>query len=604
MYYFKRYTNSLSMQRILFTYSFLIISFVLSGQTDLGLLKDFKFLPTEEYAVIEDAGSSFDIHDIIDKPSSKWQKLHYFENLTSTYWLKYEFENSSKTDGKWVLELIDPHINTVEFYDSHGNLLGKQGFILEFTQRKYLHKNHVLDVHVPLNGFKVYYCRLSSTSQVAFTAKLQTNAYFSAYSLNEYFYLGIFYGFMIIMIAYNLILYFFTGMKTRIYYSLYVISATLNSVAEDGLGFQYLWPNEAWANTILPTIQPLSYLLCFLIYTFNLLDIKNPKIIKGSLLFLVIYTMYHVTCSYYRIPTRFWVPFYMIPFGFVIFQSLNRNFRRNTLLITIGTSLIFISYFIFYLRTNGWVENSIYVVYFFNFSVTIETILFSIAIGEKLRNKQRDHMKDKELVIEGLRENDKLKEKVNRELEDKVKERTEELEKTKKKLEEQAELITSMNLKLDLQNRDLNKKVVEVSQKRIHGEEIDPEEFHELYPNKLKCFLLLEDIKWIDGFVCRKCEGTKYKAGTSFRSRRCTKCGTSETPTSNTIFHGLRTPIDQMFYVFALVVHSKGKISTSDLEKKTGVDQKACWRLKQKIIERIEDHTSSNYSWKSLIENN
>lgn len=157
-----------------------------------------------------------------------------------------------------------------------------------------------------------------------------------------------------------------------------------------------------------------------------------------------------------------------------------------------------------------------------------------------------------------------------------------------------------MNLKLDLQNHDLNKKVVEVSKKRVHGKDLTPEECHELFPNKVKCFQYLEEIKWSEGFECRKCSNTTFSNGTSFKSRRCTKCGTSETPTANTVFHGLRMPIEKAFYLFALIIHSKGNISSSELEKKSSVGQKACWSFKQKIITQLDEKESQS-SWNSLI---
>lgn len=579
--------------------------FLLANPTKLSQIEDFKNLEGVDFKTFEDTNHTFGFEEIQKLDDSLWIEFYYFKNLESVYWIRYEITNDVKEDKKWVLELIDPHINEIEFYSEKGQLIQKQGFLLDFGMRKYLHKNHVFDISIPKGETRIYYCKLKSKSQVAFSAKLQTNDFFTSYSLNEYFFLGLFYGFMLIMIAYNLILYLFTRMDTRIYYALYVVSAALNSVAEDGLGFQYLWPDLAWANTVLPTIQPLLFLYCFLIYTFNLLEIKKGNKLTITILYVFVYTMYHVACSYNHIPTRFWVPFYIVPFAFVLWLSIKSQWDKklNTRLLTIGTSLIFISYFIFYLRTNAWIDNSIYVVYFFNFSVTIEAILFSIAIGDKLRAKQIEHLQDKESIILGLQENEKLKDKVNRELEQKVAERTKELEVAKSKLEQQAHEITEMNLKLDLSNRDLSKKVVEVSKKRIHGIELDPEEFHELYPDKTKCFQLLEEIKWSAGYNCRKCENDTFNKGTTFKSRRCTKCGNNETPTSNTIFHGLRTPIHTAFYIFALVVRSKGKISSSDLEKKTGVNQKVCWSLKQKIVERIEEQKNEDYSWKSLISN-
>ena len=299
----------------------------------------------------------------------------------------------------------------------------------------------------------------------------------------------------------------------------------------------------------------------------------------------------------------YWLPSYFVTFGLIWIYSFKNYLAGNKSLrfLLLGTTLIIVSYMIFYSRMLGIVSTGIFVVYSFNFAVTVEIILFSIAMGDKLRAIQQEHLRDKELVIKGLIENKELSQKVNKELEDKVSERTKDLNNAKLLLEQQAKEITEMNLQLDLHNRSLTKKVVEVSKKRVHSEAIHPEEFHEHYPNKLECYKLLEEIKWKNGFSCRKCSNITFATGTSFRSRRCTKCGTTETPTANTIFHGLRIPIESAFYLFALIVQTKGEMSSVDLELKTGINQKVCWSFKQKITEKLEKNKKGKNSWDQII---
>ena len=573
----------------------------------LSQINNYHFLEVSEYQVLEDQQEKLTIDNIKEIPDSQWIQLNYFKHIPSTYWIKYTIYNDSETEPKWVLELLDPHIDQLTFYNEGGDIIHLQGFKEPFNRRVYLHKNQIFDLNIPKGTTRHFYLKIQSNSHIAFTAKIQSNSFFSKYSLSEYFLLGIFYGFLLIMILYNLILYFFTGMRTRIYYTLYVMSAALNSFTEDGIGFQYLWPKHPEINQLLADYEPLIYLGCYAIYAISFLDIGHYVSRFKTRLLLVISTFfitYIIIKSFSTIPD-FWLLFYIIPFLMILFYSVNeyRNNKRNRRFLIIGTSLIIVSFFILFLRMQGLIENAIYIVYFFNFAVTIEILMFSMAMGDKLRFKQEEHLKDKELIIEGLKHNEELKDKVNRELETKVRERTQDLNEAKTLLEEQAKEITAMNLKLDLSNRDLSKKVVEVSKKRIHGTELNPEEFQEMYPDKLHCFQLLEEIKWKDGFNCRKCNNETYTQGVSFRSRRCTRCGTTETPTANTLFHGLRIPIEKAFYIFALVIHSKGQISSSDLEKKTTVGQKACWSFKQKIVDQLEKNKSKDNSWNTLIFN-
>ncbi|MCK4287884.1 MAG: transposase [Bacteroidales bacterium] len=57
------------------------------------------------------------------------------------------------------------------------------------------------------------------------------------------------------------------------------------------------------------------------------------------------------------------------------------------------------------------------------------------------------------------------------------------------------------------------------------------------FSDENKCLQYLADLKWKDGFVCRKCGHTNFCKGKTPFSRRCTKCKHDESATSHTVFH-------------------------------------------------------------------
>lgn len=433
----------------------------------LSELEQQTVLDLSYFTIYEDTSRTISINSLQNGQYEAKEKVYYYQNLHADYLLKLDIVNDTKENGKWVIEFLDPHISVIEFYQTNTKISVRQGFHLPFKNKYYQHKNHVFDIIANPNDTAHCFIRLHSDSHVAFAAKLQTNNYYTQYSLSEYILLGIFYGFLVIMAMYNLILYFFTRMNTRLYYTLYVISCVFSSLAEDGLGFQYIWYNYPEINSWLADFQPIIYLLFFLVYSLSFLDInQNSKNFKKTTIYVFIcYTILHIVSINLHLMPVYWVPFYFTPFIIIWNYSLKkyRSGVKSMRFLLLGSTLILISFLIFYLRMRGLVENSIYVVYFFNFAVTIEIILFSIAMGDKLRFIQNENLSNKELIIISLKENEKLSQKVNRELEQKVNERTSELTNAKQKLEIQSEKITKMNLQLDLHNRDLSKKVVEVS---------------------------------------------------------------------------------------------------------------------------------------------
>jgi hypothetical protein len=189
-----------------------------------------------------------------------------------------------------------------------------------------------------------------------------------------------------------------------------------------------------------------------------------------------------------------------------------------------------------------------------------------------------------------------LKEKVNRELEEKVKERTleldkknHELEESNLKLEHQASEINQINSILDLDNWKLKNKIKEVLNERLQEKTMDYDEFKTLYPDNLACYRSLENLKWGEGFICRKCSNHKYFDGAQKFSRRCTRCGYNESITAYTIFHSIKFPIEKAFYIAYLAVSGKKESTLEALSHKLEIGLNTVWSFKTKVSERIKE---------------
>ena len=97
------------------------------------------------------------------------------------------------------------------------------------------------------------------------------------------------------------------------------------------------------------------------------------------------------------------------------------------------------------------------------------------------------------------------------------------------------------------------------------------------------CYKYLSDIKWENGYVCKKCNNTVYCIGVKPHSRRCIKCGYDESPTSGTMFDKCKVPIHIAFHiVFRLCTKKKG-MSSLELSSEFEQRQKTCWEFKWKV---------------------
>ena len=136
----------------------------------------------------------------------------------------------------------------------------------------------------------------------------------------------------------------------------------------------------------------------------------------------------------------------------------------------------------------------------------------------------------------------------------------------------------------------------------IFNENISPNTIEELFVSDEKCLEFLADLKWADGFTCRKCGNTNFCAGKSSFSRRCTKCKSEESATSGTIFHNCKFPIHKAFFIAYNVCKGKEDVSTYEFARRLALRQMTCWNFKTKIQSALKSMDSLSDNEKVAIE--
>jgi len=124
---------------------------------------------------------------------------------------------------------------------------------------------------------------------------------------------------------------------------------------------------------------------------------------------------------------------------------------------------------------------------------------------------------------------------------------------------------------------------------KIFNEGLSPELLEEMFHNDEKCYQFLADLKWANGFVCRKCGNTNSCPGKEPWSKRCTRCKSKETATNGTIFHGVKFPIHKAFYIAYNVCKGKENISTYEFGRRLSLRQMTCWNFKTKIEHALSE---------------
>lgn len=113
-------------------------------------------------------------------------------------------------------------------------------------------------------------------------------------------------------------------------------------------------------------------------------------------------------------------------------------------------------------------------------------------------------------------------------------------------------------------------------------------EFQKRFSSTEDCLAYLSELKWKDGFACRKCGHRHSCAGKAPHSRQCTSCRYVESPTAQTLFHKVKFDLLKAFYIVYFVSTNKKGITSTELSRKLDLRQKTCWAFKRKVMKAMK----------------
>jgi PAS domain S-box-containing protein len=171
------------------------------------------------------------------------------------------------------------------------------------------------------------------------------------------------------------------------------------------------------------------------------------------------------------------------------------------------------------------------------------------------------------------------------------------------KISLQAIEIRRMNQLLEKDNIKLKEELDKEVKARVDLKTVNFQEFHKVYPDDNSCYQYLSDMKWKNGYSCKKCDNTKSTKGKSPFSRRCTVCGFDESPLIGTIFFNQKFSIIKGFYMTFLIT-SQNRITSKQLSTMVSLRKDTCATFKRKFLSIYSARKSNSKiinGWESFL---
>lgn len=376
--------------------------------------------------ILEDVSRTLRIEDVSSKSPQDplWNRLKgpQVNNPQAAYWIKFTLKDQSTGKYHWLLEFFDNRLDEITVYvpnEKGGYSILQSGDTKPFGEKDFQHINYVFDlpklVHPEAN---TVYVRLYASHEIYIYGLVRSVQRYVSYTTTEYFYVTIFYGILLAMALYNFSIMLFVRERSYVYYILYVISVGLYSFSRDGFGYQFIWPNQPSLNHFMEPLALCGITITLLLYAREFLNTKQHSPYLDKLIFIIVLLRSLTFITGIFVPAVFIrniyfdIPLILLAY-FAGFWSYQKGYKASRYYI-IGFTALFIGFCIILAEDIGFPINDVYAFYSFNMGVVIQLVVLSIALADRVR------------IL--LKEKEDMKDQINLQLEEKVRERTLELQ--------------------------------------------------------------------------------------------------------------------------------------------------------------------------------
>jgi signal transduction histidine kinase/CheY-like chemotaxis protein len=418
-----------------FAFSWLILLLSISSMAEVPAIildQDSKQIALGSHAAyLEDVDSSYTLDEISQLDSSNFEILTE-ESLNkgftnSSYWLKFSVIDRTldqKTQS-WKLETTYPLLDYLDIYiiDANSKVEHfKMGDVYLYNKRPVDHRNFIVSVSLQDNEKKDIYIRVQTSSSMQIPVFIWHPDYFFEARSGEQYGLGLYYGMMCVMFFYNFFLWFSIRDSNYLWYIGYLAAFALLQAATSGLGYQYLWPNSPWIESIAPPVTIALVGIFGTAFTRRFLHTRQYHIVADNLLRLVLYlSIVVLTLSFIADTATVMGLAKIVVVTFLLFilyasvAMLLRGHRQARFFLAAWVSLILGGLFTIGMML-GLFPNTFLMTHASKIGSVFEIILLSFALADRIKVIEKEKklierraQKELEKTNKKLEENNRLK---------------------------------------------------------------------------------------------------------------------------------------------------------------------------------------------------
>ena len=347
----------------------------------------------------------------LDKASTFFNRDNNGTNFGITHarvWGKFKWKNDSSKKNDWYFifesERIGDELNI--YVVSNGQVISNYHYDshMPFSKRLIEHRKFIFPVSVPLTPQTIYF-NVRSSDAMELISFVGTPMALSHKNYQDMLVVGIYYGIMLSMIIYNIIIFFSTKDKNYLYYIIYILAYSIIQASLDGLLHQYFFKQSYEFSRNFRTYLATIVCVFALLFATSIMQIKkfNRKLHSAYLIMIFVCILPSIVQFVFGFSAGLICLVYVL-FIFCIFQISTSLFLSFKIKLA---RFYFIAWFVFVfgIFVHSLTYINIYIPFFqkltypMQWGSAIETMLLSLLLGYRINLLNKSIIeKDTELL--------------------------------------------------------------------------------------------------------------------------------------------------------------------------------------------------------------
>lgn len=386
--------------------------------------------------ITDDANNQNSPARVLSSNPDAWQRsseaVLNFDFGTPTRWIHIPLRNSSDQPITRTLEIVEPLYDDVHIWilqDGQVQASARMGDRIAFASRPIPYRNPSMQVAIPSHTTVDLLIRAEAYDgeHDPLPIRLWDNDAFQSGILIDTLAYGAYFGAILILLLYNLLVFISTRERGFLWYAVYLASFFAWNLTFRGFSFQYLWPASPDLNAYIDAILVACALTALSLFTYVLLDLRRQtpwlyRLSQG----LAIFALLHIPIAF--IAPQIGLFATLNPTGFLVISVLlaaavriawRGNVTARIYVAAIG--FMYAGTLPYYFVAFGIMPADLLTIHAINIGSALEFLLLAFALAHRINTLKTEKLEAEQLAFTTLLNS-------TNQLEKNVRERTAELE--------------------------------------------------------------------------------------------------------------------------------------------------------------------------------